>query len=258
LPKVGKKESKIIQKDDRSVLAESLRILRTNLNYIQNSKGAGSKNNLLFISSSVPGEGKTFVSSNLAAVYASTGKKVLLLGADIRNPRLHDFFSEVESHPKEARSISHASRKGLTDYLINSKLEVSDLTEPVQMNGDTIDVIFSGKIPPNPTELLMNERMGQLFKETSELYDYVIVDTAPLMVVTDTLLISQYASQILYVVKAGSTETKILDFPLKLKEEGKLKGLSFVVNNVKQANLGYGGKYGYGYGKSVKKWWSFS
>lgn len=258
LPKVGKKESKIIKKDDRSVLAESLRILRTNLNYIQNSKGAGSKNNLLFITSSVPGEGKTFVSSNLAAVYASTGKKVLLLGADIRNPRLHDFFSEVESHPKEARSISHASRKGLTDYLINSKLEVSDLTEPVQMNGDTIDVIFSGKIPPNPTELLMNDRMGQLFKETSELYDYVIVDTAPLMVVTDTLLISQYASQILYVVKAGSTETKILDFPLKLKEEGKLKGLSFVVNNVKQANLGYGGKYGYGYGKSVKKWWSFS
>ena len=258
LPKVGKKESKIIKKDDRSVLAESLRILRTNLNYIQNSKGADSKNNLLFITSSVPGEGKTFVSSNLAAVYASTGKKVLLLGADIRNPRLHDFFSEVESHPKEARSISHASRKGLTDYLINSKLEVSDLTEPVQMNGDTIDVIFSGKIPPNPTELLMNDRMGQLFKETSELYDYVIVDTAPLMVVTDTLLISQYASQILYVVKAGSTETKILDFPLKLKEEGKLKGLSFVVNNVKQANLGYGGKYGYGYGKSVKKWWSFS
>lgn len=258
LPKVGKKESKIIKKDDRSVLAESLRILRTNLNYIQNSKGNASKNNLLFITSSVPGEGKTFVSSNLSAVYASTGKKVLLIGADIRNPRLHDFFSEVESHPKEARTIGQVGRKGLTDYLVNSKLNVSDITEPVQMNGDTIDVIFSGKIPPNPTELLMNERMGQLFKETSELYDYVIVDTAPLMVVTDTLLISEFASQILYVVKAGSTETKVLEFPLKLKEEGKLKGLSFVVNNVKQANLGYGGKYGYGYGKSIKKWWSFS
>lgn len=258
LPKVGKKESKIIKKDDRSVLAESLRILRTNLNYIQNSKGDTSKNNLLFITSSVPGEGKTFVSSNLSAVYASTGKKVLLIGADIRNPRLHDFFSEVESHPKEPRTISQAGRKGLTDYLVNSKLNVSDITEPVQMNGDSIDVIFSGKIPPNPTELLMNDRLGQLFQETSELYDYVIVDTAPLMVVTDTLLISQYASQILYVVKAGSTETKVLEFPLKLKEEGKLEGLSFVVNNVKQANLGYGGKYGYGYGKSIKKWWSFS
>jgi len=78
------------------------------------------------------------------------------------------------------------------------------------------------------------------------------------MVVTDTLLISEYASQILYVVKAGATELKVIDFPLKLKEEGKLKGLSFVVNNVKQSELGYGGKYGYGYGKSVKKWWNFS
>ena len=104
----------------------------------------------------------------------------------------------------------------------------------------------------------MNPRMGELFEKVSKMYDYVIVDTAPLMVVTDTLLISEYASQILYVVKAGATELKVIDFPLKLKEEGKLKGLSFVVNNVKQSELGYGGKYGYGYGKSVKKWWNFS
>ena len=104
----------------------------------------------------------------------------------------------------------------------------------------------------------MKDRMGELFKEVADKYDYVIVDTAPLMVVTDTVLISEYASQILYVVKAGATEMKVLDFPLKLKEEGKLNGLSFVVNNVKQSNLGYGGKYGYGYGKTVKKWWNFA
>lgn len=258
LPKIGKKDRKIVKKDDRSVLAESLRILRTNLNYIQKSQKS-KPDNLIFITSSVPGEGKTFISSNLAKIYADTGKKVLLVGADIRNPKLYDFFSsdenvEVGKNVQPRRS----TKAGLTEFLVNSDLKVQDITVPAHINENEIDLIFSGKIPPNPTELLMNPRMGELFEKVSKMYDYVIVDTAPLMVVTDTLLISEYASQILYVVKAGVTELKVIDFPLKLKEEGKLKGLSFVVNNVKQSELGYGGKYGYGYGKSVKKWWSFS
>ncbi|NVN19305.1 polysaccharide biosynthesis tyrosine autokinase [Muricauda sp. HICW] len=258
LPKIGKKDRKIVKKDDRSVLAESLRILRTNLNYIQKSQKS-KPDNLIFITSSVPGEGKTFISSNLAKIYADTGKKVLLVGADIRNPKLYDFFSsdenvEVGKNVQPRRS----TKAGLTEFLVNSDLKVQDITVPAHINENEIDLIFSGKIPPNPTELLMNPRMGELFEKVSKMYDYVIVDTAPLMVVTDTLLISEYASQILYVVKAGATELKVIDFPLKLKEEGKLKGLSFVVNNVKQSELGYGGKYGYGYGKSVKKWWSFS
>lgn len=259
IPKLGRKDEKLVKKNDRSVLAESLRILRTNLNFMQrSSKNTGSKNNLIFITSSVPGEGKTFISSNLAAIYANTGKKVLLIGADIRNPKLYDFFSTGDLTKTGKVEPRRSTKDGLTEYLINSNLKVSDITVPVKVNENTIDIVFSGKIPPNPTELLMNDRMGELFEKVSEIYDYVIVDTAPLMVVTDTLLISEYASQILYVVKAGATETKVLDFPLKLKQEGKLKGLSFVVNNVKQSNLGYGGKYGYGYGKSVKKWWKFA
>ena len=258
LPKIGKKDRKIVKKDDRSVLAESLRILRTNLNYIQKSQKS-KPDNLIFITSSVPGEGKTFISSNLAKIYADTGKKVLLLGADIRNPKLYDFFSSDEN-VEVGKGIQprRSTKAGLTEFLVNSDLKVQDITVPAHINENEIDLIFSGKIPPNPTELLMNPRMGELFEKVSKMYDYVIVDTAPLMVVTDTLLISEYASQILYVVKAGATELKVIDFPLKLKEEGKLKGLSFVVNNVKQSELGYGGKYGYGYGKSVKKWWNFS
>ncbi|USD24836.1 GumC family protein [Flagellimonas marinaquae] len=257
VPKLDKKDNRLVKKDDRSVLAESLRILRTNLNYIQRSHNS-SANNIIFITSSVPGEGKTFISSNLAAIYANTGKKVLLIGADIRNPKLYDFFSSGDVEPGNKVKPRRSTKDGLTEYLVNSNLKIQDITIPAQVNENSIDIIFSGKIPPNPTELLMNERMEELFKNVSELYDYVIVDTAPLMVVTDTLLISEHASQILYVVKAGATELKVLDFPLKLKEEGKLKGLSFVVNNVKQSNLGYGGKYGYGYGKTVKKWWKFS
>lgn len=103
----------------------------------------------------------------------------------------------------------------------------------------------------------MSNRIGQLFEEVRQNYDYIIVDTAPLMVVTDTLLISEQSDLMVYVTRAGTTETKAVDYPIKLQEEGKIKGLSFVVNDVEAAKLGYGGKYGYGYGKTQKKWWKF-
>ncbi|MEO0901984.1 MAG: polysaccharide biosynthesis tyrosine autokinase, partial [Bacteroidota bacterium] len=235
LPKLSKKENKLIYNQDRSVLAESLRILRTNLDYIIASNKKQETKNLIFITSSVSGEGKTFLSSNLSMVLASTGKKVLLIGADIRNPKLYTFFSGDDTD-----ALNKTRRKkeaGLTEYLMNDSLTSNDIINPMLVHENTIDIIYSGKIPPNPAELLMNDKIKHLFEKVSKLYDYVIVDTAPLMVVTDTLLISEYASQIIYVTKAGVTEKKVLDFPLRLKNEGKLKNLSFVVNNVKSADL---------------------
>ncbi len=256
LPKLSKKEQKLVMKEGRSVLAESLRIIRTNLDYlIKTKEGEKGKNNIVFVTSSVPGEGKTFLSSNLSMILASTNKKVLLVGADIRNPKIHSFFSgnNIDKMSKAKR----VKDNGLTDYLFNAELEPKDIITPMLVQNNTIDVIYSGRIPPNPAELLMNKRMGELFSEVSEMYDYVIVDTAPLMVVTDTLLISEYGDSLIYVTRAGITENNAIEFPLKLQEEGKIKGLSFVVNDVSTSNLGYGGKYGYGYGKSTKKWWKF-
>lgn len=253
LPKLSKKESQLVIKNDRSVLSESLRILRTNLDYIIKSKSV--KNNIVYITSSVSGEGKTFLASNLAMIFANTDKKVLLIGADIRNPKLYSFFTN-----KDVDKLGRRNRNkdaGLTEYLYDDSLTSADIINPMLVHTKTIDVIYSGKIPPNPSELLMSKGIKELMKEVSDKYDYVIVDTAPLMVVTDTLLISEYANHIIYVTRAGITETKVIEFPLKLKEEGKLNGLSFVVNDVKESNLGYGGKYGYGYGKSTKKWWKF-
>ncbi len=123
---------------------------------------------------------------------------------------------------------------------------------------NSIDVIYSGKIPPNPAELLMNKRMGALIEEVAEAYDYVIMDTAPLMVVSDTLLLTQFSNHIIYVTRAGVTDKSAIQFPINLHKEGKLNGVSFVVNGVDVDNLGYGGKYGYGYGANVKKkWWKF-
>ncbi len=254
LPRLGKKDETLVRKNDRSVLGESLRILRTNLDYLIKSKSTG-KNNVIYVTSSVPGEGKTFLSSNLSMIFANTDKKVLLIGADIRNPKLYTFFSS-----KDVDKLGKPSRNkdaGLTEFLYDDSLTSKDIINPMLAHTNTIDVIYSGKIPPNPAELLMSDRMKELIEEMSARYDYVVVDTAPLMVVTDTLLISEYADHIIYVTRAGVTETRVLEFPLKLKSEGKLKGLSFVVNDVKEANLGYGGKYGYGYGKTTKKWWKF-
>ncbi|MCJ7467115.1 MAG: polysaccharide biosynthesis tyrosine autokinase, partial [Maribacter sp.] len=255
LPKLEKKSNTLIIKDDRSVMAESLRILRTNLDYLIKAKNSPGKNNVIFVTSSVSGEGKTFLSSNLAMILASTHKKVLLIGADIRNPKLYSFFDSKNVDELGKRLAK--KEVGLTEYLYDDSLTTKDMIHSMLLYANTVDVIYSGKIPPNPAELLLSDRIKPLFKEVSEMYDYVIVDTAPLMVVADTLLISEYSDQIIYVTRAGMTETKVLEYPLKLKKEGKLKNLSFVVNDVKVSDLGYGGKYGYGYGKTVKKWWKF-
>lgn len=259
IPKLSKKENTLVKTGERTILAESLRILRTNLDFLIRAKRSadGKNHNLIYVTSSVPGEGKTLISSNLAMIYANTGKKVLLVGADIRNPKLYQFYSgkNVDNLGKSKRS---GSVIGLTEYLIDQNMRSGQIINTLLAHDQEVDVIYSGRIPPNPSELLMSDRMRILLREVSDIYDYVIVDTAPLMVVSDTLLISQYADIILYVTRAGMTQTKVLEFPMKLKAEGKLPSLAFVVNNVKESNLGYGGKYGYGYGKTQKKWWSFS
>ncbi len=256
IPKLSKREDKLVIKEDRSVLAESLRIIRTNLDYlIKTKQSPGVKNNVVFVTSSVPGEGKTFLSTNLSMILASTNKKVLLIGADIRNPKIYTFFtgSNVDKMSKPSRNKD----AGLTEFLYDNTLTAQDIINPMLVHHNTIDVVYSGRIPPNPAELLMSPRIKELFDETSSKYDYVIVDTAPLMVVTDTLLIAEHANHLIYVTRAGVTDNNAVGYPLKLQKEGKIKGLTFIVNDVKSSDLGYGGKYGYGYGKSQKKWWKF-
>ncbi len=257
LPKVGKKDKKLVLREDRSVLSESLRILRTNLDYlIRTKKSQGGKNNVIFVTSSVSGEGKTFLSTNLSMILASTNRRVVLLGADIRNPKLYSFFTGDDIDGLSKKPVRNRDA-GLTEYLLDDALRIKDVTNSLSINDNRIDVIYSGRIPPNPAELLMSNRFEKLFAELSDTYDYVLVDTAPLMLVSDTLLISQYAHHTIYVTRAHTTEKSAVEFPMKMVKEGKIKGLSFVVNDVKINNLGYGGKYGYGYGKSIKKWWKF-
>lgn len=263
IPKINKAKNSnaLILHNDRSVLAESFRILRTNLDFlIKTNVTDENPNNVIFVSSSVSGEGKTFIASNLAIIFANTKKRVLLIGADIRNPKMFTFLSKQE-FVSGAERLKH-SGLGLTDYLHNHKVSEKEIINSKDINGHNIDVIYSGKIPPNPSELAMSDRLGELLKNARETYDYVIVDTAPLMIVTDTQLMSKHADHLIYVTRAGATEKRVVEYPLQLEKDGKISGLAFVVNGVKANDLGYGGKYGYGYGYGQtkqakwKKWFS--
>ncbi|WP_340077613.1 polysaccharide biosynthesis tyrosine autokinase [Leptobacterium sp. I13] len=241
LPRVKiKKGLPIIQRYDRSILSESFRIMRSNLDYFIRARN-GEQNNIIYVTSTINGEGKTFVSMNLALTLANSDKKVLLIGADIRNPKLHLFLKKS------------LKRDGLTDYLHNHLLKSRDIIGAYEVNNNHIDVIQSGKIPPNPAELLMSDRMGGLLDNMAAKYDFVIVDTAPAMLVTDTLLISRYAHHTIYVTRAGYTDKRLLNFPKELYQDKRLNGMMMVVNDVKASNFGYGAKYGYGNYGEVKK-----
>ena len=242
VPNISRKQNDLVEKNDRSVLGESFRILHTNLQYLLINAANVDRGNRILVTSTVKGEGKTFVAFNLALTLANTGKKVLLVGADLRNPQLQRY----ESGARELLGVS--------DYLVNADLNLSKLIKPSTYHSD-LQLLASGSIPPNPSELWRSERTALLFEELSAIYDYVIVDTAPSMLVTDTFLINKYADLTLYVSRAGYTEKKLLNFAVDSKNDGKLHDVSFVLNDVKLANFGYGNKYGYSYGEEKLSFW---
>jgi capsular exopolysaccharide synthesis family protein len=251
IPRLTSKELKqFVKRNDRSLLAESFRIIRTNFDYVKRGRHVEAYNNVIFVTSTINGEGKSFFSINMALTFANTDKRVLLIGADIRNPQIE--FEPLKQKTKQAAKI------GLTEYLSDDAILVGEAINTVDVGQNKIDVLLSGKIPPNPAELLMSDRMKPLFDKVSDQYDYVIVDTAPSMLVTDTLLFSQFAGHTVYMTRADYTESSILNFAKDLHDKEKLKGMMLVVNDVNQSNFGYGAKYGYYGAKKKKSWFSRS
>ncbi|AFL82345.1 capsular exopolysaccharide biosynthesis protein [Aequorivita sublithincola DSM 14238] len=243
IPELSKKDEELIKENDYSVLAESFRILRTNLQYLVLNKQEKTANGkAIFVTSTVKGEGKTFVSANLAITLANSGAKVILVGADIRNPQLQRYID------------GSFENKGVVEYLVYKDTDIHNYLQPSKTIKN-LWLMVSGTIPPNPAELWMQDRAGELFAELVKDFDYVVVDTAPSMLVTDTLLINQYADITLYTLRAGYTEKKLLGFPLENERNKKLKNVAFVLNNVSMANFGYGNKYGYTYGQQKVSFW---
>jgi tyrosine-protein kinase Etk/Wzc len=243
VPKLDKDSNDYIQLNDRSVLAESFRILRTNLQYKLNAV-SHDHTKVVLVTSTVKGEGKTMVAVNLANTFSYSGKNVLLIGGDIRNPQLHRYFDKVSKRTR-----------GVTDFLTDNHLKLKDLIIASSTN-QSLDILLSGPIPPNPAELWMQDRTKTLFEEAKDLYDLVIVDSAPTILVTDTLLINKYADVTAYVTRANYTDTSLLQFVSDAVKDGKLKNVAVIVNNVKLANFGYGNKYGYAYGEEKRTLWS--
>lgn len=244
VPKLSSEESDVIVKNDRSVLAESFRILRTNLQYKLSALADKVTTPVVIVTSSVKGEGKTFVSYNLAMTIANSGKKVLLVGGDIRNPQLHRYLERGSKN-----------LKGVTEFLVFPEYKVEELIHQSDAN-ENLTLFLSGSIPPNPAELWMSSRVDELLEYGKENYDVVIIDSAPSMLVTDTLLISDKADVTVYVTRANYTEKPLLDFVSDTIENGKLKNVAMVLNNVKIANFGYGNKYAYSYGVDKDSPWT--
>lgn len=238
IPNIPERD-KFVKANDRSVLSEAFRILIANLNFVLPPDL--NKTPIIFVASSIKGEGKTFTSNNLALTLASLGKKVVLVGADLRNPQIHKSL-------KVKRGTV-----GLVNYLIDTDFVYKDCISTVSVNNINLDVIFSGEIPPNPSEIISNGRFGVILEELRKDYEYVIVDTAPTLLVADTTLISNHADLTLYLIKANYTEKGVLNYINTLNQQTKIKNVSIVFNNIGE-NEGYGKgyaysyKYNYGYG----------
>ena len=231
--------------NDRSALAESFRILSTNTDYLLSSKDLND-GKVIFMTSSIKAEGKTLLAMNLSLAYASMGKKVLLVGGDLRNPQLHTYF-DLDKNVT-----------GLADYLINPRVALDDILRDGFSDNPNHKLCLSGGIPKNAPILLSSIRFGDFIQKAKEEFDYVIVDTAPTMLVTDTLLISKYADITLFTVCSGYTDKKLLQFSKDLNRTKKLKNMAYVLNAVghtKGAEYNYGYSYGYDSNTAAKSWY---
>lgn len=232
IPSLDRGQNELVMANDITPMAEAFRIVITNMNFMLPKKEKGK---VVYVTSTVKGEGKTFVSVNLALTLASPKHKVIIIGADIRNPQLQRY------------NPSRKGLDGLTEYLYNDDEKIEDIIHISSFN-KYCDVIYSGSIPPNPADLLSNGRFEILIDQLKLIYEYIIVDTAPLMLVTDTFLNADLADATLYVTRSGFTEKSLIDFANKQINSKRIRNAAFILNDVSKDNLGYGNKYGYGYG----------
>ena len=241
LPSISKNGSELVGVNDLSSMAEAFRILITNLKFKLPNRENG---RVILVTSTVKGEGKTFVSINTALTLAGGKSRVVIIGADIRNPQL-------QRYERESRRL-----KGLTEYL-HGDLDVQEIIHQFPDNTN-MDIIYSGMIPPNPTDLLTNGRFDTLIEELRQDYQYIIIDSAPLLLVPDTLLIADTADATIYVSRSKHTKNDLIEFANKNIREHKIHNVGFILNDVNKHFFSYGHKYSYGYHKEKerKSWWN--
>lgn len=240
IPTASEQDGGVVKKNDFSSFAESFRIMLTNVKFLIKKPSSG-KAPVILISSSIKGEGKTTISMNTALTLAQN-KRVLLIGADIRNPQFKRFMN--------------LPRRGLSDFLFEEAESVGPYIVPSGIS-ENLDVVPSGSIPPNPTELLGDPKFGLMLEEQKSNYDYILMDTAPMLMVSDTFNLLEYMDLLLYVMRAEHTEKEMFEFADQLQRDNAKGKIAIVLNDVKNINLSYGNKYGYGYytERTNKKWY---
>lgn len=228
----------VVHENKNNLMEEIFRSLRTNLQFLlkQHDK-------VIMFTSTTSGEGKTFIASNVAISFALLGKKVVLVGLDIRKPRLAELF-EIDDH-----------HHGITNLLVKDEVNWSDVKEQIIPSGinDNLDILMAGPVPPNPGELVTRESLEQTMEQLKEHYDYILIDTAPVGLVTDTLALGRISNATVYVCRADFTQKASFGLINSLSMEKKLPNMSIVLNGVDLSKKKYGYYYGYGkYGKYGK------
>lgn len=220
----------VMGKDKTTPIVELFRTLRNNIQFILNDPDK----KVVLVTSTIPGEGKTFVSVNTAVSFALSEKRVLLIGMDIRNPKL-------------AVDMGFSKGDGLTAYLSGSEPDWKQLLASIK-EFPNLDILQAGIIPPNPNELLMKPSLKELLDEARELYDVIVIDSAPIGVVSDTFLLSLYADTTVYVTRENVTPRNAITFVNDVYHDKRLPNMYLVINGVEPSkNRGKYGRYGYGY-----------
>ena len=226
-----KKSPLIIKNYPSSRIAESIRSIRTNLQFYTKGK----EKQVILFTSSVAGEGKTFCAINLATAYAKIEKKTLLIGFDLRKPKLQEIFG-LKNH------------KGVSDFLISKEKNIDEF---IQKTGiPNLDILVSGAIPPNPLELIVSSKTKDLMEQVTEQYEYIFLDTPPIGVVSETHILSEFADTNIYVVRQNFTKKRIFEATIKdIEANKKSSKYTILVNDVKFDSYNhYGYSYGYGAG----------
>lgn len=226
-------KAQVVRADGQDSVTEAFRILRTNLGFMADAEHPVK---VLMTTSMNPDAGKTFVVSNLAAMMAFAGKRVLLIDLDVRKGAL-------------SRLYGGRRAKGVTHYLVGQVETVKELIHAVP-DCPGLDIIYSGAVPPNPAELLMSRRLDDLLEQVKGSYDYILIDNVPTGMVADAAIVNRLADLTLFIARAGVMDRRQLPDIERIYQEGKMNQMALVLNGVKEEQAGYGhyGYYGYGYG----------
>ncbi|MGM1003316.1 polysaccharide biosynthesis tyrosine autokinase [Acinetobacter haemolyticus] len=217
-------------KNSDDIAVESLRSIRTAIHFALNN----AKNNIVMIAGPAPEVGKSFISTNLATIFAQSNKKILLIDADLRRSYLHKYFSKDV-------------KPGLAE-LLTGQAELSQVIHETEVSG--LSIITHGKNPANPSEILSSEQFKTLLETLSPQYDHIIIDTPPILAVTDGIIISQYVGVTLLVARYAKSQMKELELSLNRFDQAGVKVNGFILNDIQRASGGYG--YGYNYAYAYK------